>query len=329
MQTRRLGESDLEVSAVALGCWALVGGFNWGPQDRQESRATLRAAHELGVTLFDTAEAYGDGESERLIGEALGNVRDEILLASKVSPSHFAAPDLTAACEESLRNLGTDRLDLYQLHWPTAEVPPAETVGALERLREAGKIRHWGVSNYGPRNLDGLLPHGRPVSNQVAYNLLFRAVEHAILPRCREEGIGVLCYSPIMQGLLAGKFADADAVPDDRARTRHFAGSRPQARHGEAGAEAETFAAVARVRQLADEAGVPMADLALAWLLAREGVSSVIAGARRPEQVEMNARAAALELPADLLARLDEATRPLKEALGPNPDMWQGESRIR
>ena len=330
MQYRTLGNTDIEVSTVAFGCWAIVGGFNWGDQDERDSLAALRAAYDAGVTFFDSAEMYGDGYSEQLVGKALGGVRDQIVIASKVSAANFAPDGLRAACERSLRNLGTDYLDLYQLHWPNRDIPVAETLGVMAELKAEGKIRAIGVSNFGPRDLADALATGVPiVSDQLAYSLLFRAIEFEILPLCAQEGVGVLCYSPMLQGLLTGKFATADDVPHDRARTRHFSSQRPDARHGGAGAEEEMFAAIAQVRRAADLIGQPMANVALAWLLAQAGVTAVIAGGRNPEQARANVAAADLDLSPDLLADLAAATDPLKQSLGPNADMWQAESRIR
>ena len=330
MQYRKLSGTDIEVSSVAFGCWAIVGGFNWGPQEESDSLAALRAAREAGVTLIDTAEAYGDGMSEQLIAKALSDVRDEIVIASKVSGSNFAPEDLREACERSLRNLNTDRMDLYQLHWPNRDIPVEETLGVLDELRAEGKIRAFGVSNFGPQDLAGCLASKYSIcSNQLAYNMLFRAVEFEILPLCVREGISMLCYSPLMQALLTGKFASADDVPEDRARTRHFACTRPQARHTEEGAEAETFDAVGQVRKVAEELGEPMADVCLAWLLAQEGVTAVLVGGRSADQARRNTRAADLTLPADVIEQLSAATDPLKQKLGPNADMWQSESRIR
>lgn len=330
MQYRKLAKTDIEVSTVAFGCWAIVGGFNWGPQDEQDSLAALRAAYESGVTFFDTAEGYGNGYSEQLIAKALGDVRDNMVIATKVSPNHFAPEELHAACERSLRNLKTDRIDLYQLHWPNHDIPIGDTLAILEELKTAGKIRAYGVSNFGPRDLNDLLQTSYSISsNQLAYNLLFRAIEHEIQPICVQADTSILCYSPILQGLLAGKFANADEVPDDRARTRHFTGTRPQARHGEAGAESETFAAIDKIRQIANEIGQPMADVSLAWLLQQPAVTSVITGGRNVEQARLNVRAGDLTLPADVVHCLSEVTEPLKQQLGTNADMWQNPSRMR
>ncbi len=330
MKYRKLARTEMKVSAVCFGCWGIIGGFNWGPQDERDSVDALHVAYDTGITFYDTAEGYGNGQSEQLLARGLGHVRDAIVIATKVSPNHFAPDELRAACERSLRNLNTDRIDLYQLHWPNHETPIDETLGALDALKAEGKIRAYGVSNFGVRDLGEAAAAGKAISsNQLAYSLLFRALEYEILPLCLEHDVSVLTYSSLMQGLLAGKYATADDVQPDRARTRHYSSARPFARHGEAGVEAETFAAVAAIRQIAGELGQPMADIGLAWLIAQPGVTSVIAGARDAAQARGIARAVDLTLSAETLARLSQVTDALKQKLGSNPDMWQGVSRMR
>lgn len=323
MRTRTLGRTDIEVSVVCQGCWSIVGGFNWGAQDREDSLAAISAAFEAGITFFDTATAYGDGESETMLGEALAGHRQEVVLASKVRRRDLAPADLRRSCEDSLRRLKTDVIDLLQIHWPNDDVPVADSLAEMDALRQEGKIRAIGVSNFGRGYLGEALDVGDIQSNQIAYNLLFRAPEHYVLPTCDERNVSVLCYSPIMQGLLAGKFASADEVPEDRARTRHFAGSRPQARHGQAGCEAETFQAVARIKEICDDLGQPMARVAMAWLLAQPAVTSVLAGARNARQARDNAATGDLVLDDATLAALTDATEPVKAALGQSIDMWQ------
>lgn len=330
MQYRRLAKTEIDVSVLSFGCWAIVGGFNWGPQDENDSIAALQAAYQAGINFYDSAEGYGNGYSEQLLAKALGEVRDQIFIATKASPDHFAPGDLRAACERSLQNLQTDRIDLYQLHWPNREVSINETLGVLDELKNEGKIGAYGVSNFGPHDLsEALLCEKTISSNQIAYNLLFRAAEHVVQPLCVANEVSVLCYSPLMQGLLTGKFASAADVPDDRARTRHFSKERLLAKHEEAGLEAETFAAIERIGAIAASVGETMADLSLAWLLTRDGVTSVIVGARNAEQAQRNVGGAELTLSPDIIALLDEATLPLKKRLGPNLDMWQSVSRIR
>jgi aryl-alcohol dehydrogenase-like predicted oxidoreductase len=313
----------MEVSTICFGAWGIVGGFNWGPQKESDSIAALRTAYDCGINFFDTAEAYGNGYSEELIARALGDVRDQVIIASKVARSHLAPTDMRGALERSLSALQTDRIDLYQVHWPNHEIPFEDTFGELEKLQEEGKIRAFGVSNFGKNDLGRALKvTSGIVTNQLAYNLLFRAVEHDIQAVCEESSIGILTYSSIMQGLLTGKFASADDVPVDRARTRHFSSSREQTRHGEAGHEDLTFATIGRIRRIAEDAGIPMADLSLAWLIDQPAVTAAIVGARNARQAESNARAGDQELSADILAALSAATEDLKTAMGPNPDPW-------
>jgi aryl-alcohol dehydrogenase-like predicted oxidoreductase len=314
---------------VALGCWAFAGGRVWGPQDEAESIATVAAALDAGVNFFDTAEGYGDGASEEVLGRALAGRRHEAVIATKVSRRHLSGDDVQRACERSLRLLQTDYIDLYQIHWPSRTVPLDETMEALERLREQGKVRAIGVCNFGVGDLADLAETGRVETNQVPYSLLWRAIEYEIKGRCVDAGMGILPYSPLAQGLLTGKYGSPDEVPEGRARMRFFSGERPQARHGEPGCEAETFAAIERIRHVCDEIGKPMAQVSLAWLLHQPGVTAVLAGARRPEQIQQTAQAADLELSPEAMDELTQATEEIKRILGPNPDMWQSESRFR
>jgi aryl-alcohol dehydrogenase-like predicted oxidoreductase len=322
MEYRRLGESDLDVSVLSFGAWQLGDPGYWGAGGA--AKDAVRAAIDCGVNLFDTAELYGDGESERVLGKALGSKRDSVLIASKIGPQHGAPGQVKPACEASLERLGTDRIDLYQVHWPFGEEHVDEVRLELESLCDEGKVRYLGVSNFGTQDLDRWLPSTLTVSNQLGYNLLFRAIEHEIIPACQRNNLGVLAYMPLMQGLLAGKWRSVEDVPANRRRTRHFAASRDKVRHGEAGEESLTFHTLGQIEAIAEDAGVAMADLAICWLAGKPGVTSVIAGARKPGQVEGNAKA--LERMAELkpvCERLDRVTDLLRERLGPNPDMWK------
>jgi aryl-alcohol dehydrogenase-like predicted oxidoreductase len=202
-------------------------------------------------------------------------------------------------------------------------------MAALERLQEQGKVRAIGVCNFGVGDLDDLFEVGWAEADQVPYSLLWRAIEYEIQPKCVKKGMGILCYSSLALGLLTGKFSSPDDVPDGRARLRLFSGDRPLARHGEPGCEAEAFAAIEEIRRISNELGEPMAAVAVAWLLHRPGVTSVIAGARRTGQIEETARATDLVLPPEVVDRLTEATNEVKRAMGSNPDPWQSESRFR
>ena len=198
----------------------------------------------------------------------------------------------------------------------------------LDDLRRQGKIRVIGVSNFGPDFLTDALAAGAVASNQLPYSLLWRAIEFAIQPMCAKNNVGILCYSPLCQGLLTGKFASADAVPETRARTRLFSSKRPHSRHGEGGCETETFEALAEIGRICKAIHLPMGRVALAWLLAQEAVVSVVAGARTAAQAFDNANAADLKLPPDVLAKLSAATDKVKRAMGSNADFWQGQSRM-
>ncbi len=323
MELRALGGSDLRVSVIGLGCWPLGGGDGWGDVDERQAVATIHAALDSGITFFDTAEAYNDGRSEEIVGKALADRRDRAVIATKIAPRNTEPATLRAHLEASLRRLRTDYVDLYQVHWP---MPPENVEGAvamLEELQSEGKVRTLGISNHGVQQMEKIVWTGCPVaSNQLCYNLLTRAIELEVLPSCRKYGMSVIAYMALMQGLLAGTYASADEVPPFRARTRHFSASRG-ARHGEEGHEQLTFGTIANVRSIAADLGVPMATLSLAWVMANRSVASVLVGSRKPEQLQRNLAAAELALSPETLRALDDASRPLRDAMGPNIDLWQ------
>jgi len=332
MEHATLGGSDLAVSATTMGLWNVAGGVTWGDTDREEAIGAIDAAIDAGITTFDTAEAYGDGASERLLGEAIeGRDRGTLRIATKAWTDNHRADDLKEACRGSLDRLGTDYVDLYYLHYPNESVPFEETFGALAELREEGLIREVGVSNFGVEQL-AEAHDASPVpivANQLPYSLLWRAIEFGVREACLESGTSIVAYSPLAQGLLADAYGSPDEVPDGVARTRHFSGDHPHARHGEDGAEELTFETIDRIRAICADVGRPMADVALAWVLSRAGVESAIAGSSTPEHVRANAAAAGVDLDRAVIERLDDATEGLKVALGPNPDPWQSDSRYR
>ncbi len=330
MRYRNLGDTELEVSTISMGCWGISGGVMWGEQDEKEAIAAIKKAHEMGISFFDTAEAYGNGYSEKLLGKALEGFRNKVKIASKVSDNHLRPSELKISCENSLRRLNTDYLDLYYVHWPNPEIPVEDTIEALEDLKKEGKIRYYGVSNFGVNQLENLLQNTDPGVNQLPYSLLWRAIEYEIKPFCEKWDIGIAAYSPLIHGLLTGKFDSPKEVPDGRARTRHFSRNRRKTRHGEEGAEEETFNTISEIEGICRKYDIEMVKTSLAWPLTKSGVDTVIAGARSPEHVEINAGAAEIELPEEMKKELTEATSSLKEKLGSNPDLWQGkgESRI-
>jgi len=329
MEYRKIGQSNLKVSVISMGCWAIAGDSTWGPQKESDAINAIYAALDAGINFFDTAEIYGDGYSEELLGRTLTKRRKEVIIATKVSPHHLRPKDLIKSCENSLRRLKTDYIDLYYIHWPNREIPIEETLSTMEKLKREGKIRVLGCSNFGKIDLTELLKKGRVEADQLPYSLLWRVIENEIQPLCIKNNIAITCYSPLAQGLLTGKFNSPDEVPEGRARTRHFSSNRPQARHKEAGAEKETFEVLGEIKKICKKINIPMAQVSLAWLLSRRGVASIIAGARNPEQVKINAKTADLTLPQEILEKLTLITEDLKNKLGNNPDMWQSDSRIR
>lgn len=329
MRYRKLGQTDLNVSVICQGTWSLATRDKfWDGQDRADSVAAIRAGLDAGVNFFDTAPAYGDGESEEILGEALGARRREAIVATKVAPADLEPDRLRLSCERSLCALRTDCIDLYQIHWPNKSLPLEPALETLEALCREGKIRHVGVSNFGAGYLADAIRIGRIETNQVPYSLLWRAVEFEIRPVCVAHRIGILCYNPLAQGLLTGKFRTADEVPEKRARTRLFSSKRKLTRHGETGCEEETFAVLAEIGEMARERGVSMGHLSLAWLLGQPAIASAVVGARNAAQAADNAAAAEIELDEAFVSRLSRITEPVKQAIGCNADPWEHVSRM-
>lgn len=329
MQYRQLGNSDIQVSPIAVGFWGIVGGDYWGEQDEKDTIATVHSALDAGINFFDTAEGYGGGYSEQMLGRALKDRRDEAIIASKVSADNLTPDDLRTACERSLKHLQTDVIDLYQVHWPNHDLPFEDTMSTLLDLQQEGKIRVIGVSNFGKLDMPEMLQYGRYDSNQLPYSLLWRALEFDIQPQCVENNISILPYSPLNQALLTGRYTNADEMPYQRTRTRHFSGDRQDSRHGLPGFEDETFTALDEIREICADIGEEMVHVALAWLLHKPAVTSVLAGARTPKHIASNVKAGSLKLSEETMQRLDDATETLKQKLGADPDMWQNAQNTR
>ena len=329
LQYKNLGQTDIKVSVLALGCWPFAGGMEWGDQSDDDSISAVREALDSGINLFDTAEGYGSGHSEQVLGRGLAGRRHEAVVATKVSPDHLSAGKVVEACERSLKNLGTDYVDLYQVHWPNWDVPLEETMGALERLKSDGKVRAIGVSNFGVRDLSDVLAVGEIVTDQMPYSLLWRAIESEIQPLCVARGVGIICYTPLAQGMLTGRYSTADDVPEGVARTRHFSADRPNARHDEPGVESELLDAIGAVRAIAEDVGEPMANVALAWARQQSGVTSSLVGARSAAEVRLNLPSLDVTISDATLAELSAATETLKQKLGRSPDMWHTPGRMR
>jgi len=330
VQYKSLGTTDIKVSEFALGCWPFAGGSVWGPQDDNVSIATVHAALDKGITFFDTAEGYDDdSHSEEVLGRALVGRRGEAVIATKIGAPHLV-PDLAEqTCEASLQKLQTDYIDLYQIHWPNHDVVVEDSIAALLKLRDAGKIRSIGVCNFGVQDLTAALESAEIVTDQLPYNLLWRPIEVEIQPTCLENNVGLICYSPLAQGLLTGRYASVDEVPDGLSRSRLFGKSRPLANHGEDGCETEAFDAIAQIIEIAVELGEHPAKVALAWVRSRPGITSLLVGARSPDELDLNIPAFEYDLPQGIADRLSAATEPVKAKLGSNADMWSGDNRMR
>ena len=330
MRYATLGNTGIEVSRMALGCWPFAGGRVWGPQDDNDSIAAVHASLAAGVNFFDTAEGYSDdANSEEVLGRALVGRRDEAVVATKISDANLHPSMVAEHCEDSLERMQTDYIDLYQIHWPNHDVPVADTMAELLKLQDSGKVRALGVCNFAVQDLTDILECGAIVTNQLPYNLIWRALEFAIKPTCVANDVGIICYSPLQQGLLTGRYATADDVPAGLSRTRHFNKDREQAIHGEEGCEDETFAAIAAVLKIAEEVGEHPAKLSLAWLLAQEGVTSLLVGARNAGEVALNTPSFDYDLPDGVEAALSAATSELKQILGENADFWRSPGRMR
>jgi aryl-alcohol dehydrogenase-like predicted oxidoreductase len=334
MEQRQCGKSGLVLPALGIGCWSFGGNGQdyWGEQDARDEAIVIEAALEHGAVYLDTAEGYNNGRSEEALGRALKGRRAEAIIGSKVSPDN-ARPDLLREhCEASLRRLGTEYIDLYMVHWPLPEEMVTPAFETLARLREEGKIRFIGLSNFGPQQLRQVAATGVEVaSNQVYYNLLSRAIEFEILPECERMGIGVIGYMPLQQGLLTGKYQSLDAVPDVRLRTRHFSGGRALSRHGGPGAEAEVNEILAELHQIAGQVGLPMTRIALSWAAHRPGITCALTGIRTREQLVEAVDGVSVQLSPEVMSRLTTLTETLKNTLGTDADYFQGQvnSRIR
>lgn len=307
----------------------------WGEQEERNSKEAVDAALDSGINLFDTAEAYGSGSSEEVLGRALKGKRERAVIATKASGPTFAPEELRNACEGSLRRLDTDYIDLYQLHWPRRKaVPHEEIIDGVRQLQQEGKIRYFGVCNYGPGDLAESLPaeeetpDARVISNQLAYSLLWRSIEYEVIPICRAHNIGILTYSTLIHGLLTGKYLTPEEFPGIRARTLHFSSNRDEVRHGQEGQEELTFRTLRDIKSLCDEAGVDMVTAAYGWAAHQPGISSVLAGARNAEQVRKNARAGTYSFPGGFLEKLTKVTAAIRRVFGAQLDMWEVPGRI-
>jgi aryl-alcohol dehydrogenase-like predicted oxidoreductase len=323
MNTVRLGITDLQVTPIAFGTWQLGG--EWGAFDEQQALTAIRHARELGINLFDTAQAYGFGASERLLAKALGDElterRDELVIATKgglrIDEQRGLVRDSSAGwlrhgVEESLQALGVEHIDLYQVHWPDPQTPFAETAQALEGLVKEGKIRHAGVSNFDTSQM-AEFARTRPVETlQPPYHLFRREIEADILPYAREHDIGVLVYGTVGHGLLTGTMNETTTfAPDDwRSQSPLFEGLTFE----------RNLRTVEDLQRFARDRGHSVSQLAIAWALANPAVDVAIVGSRRASHIEDSVGALELRLsPADM-AEIDRLMSGAVPVAGPSPE---------
>jgi aryl-alcohol dehydrogenase-like predicted oxidoreductase len=313
MEYRHLGKSGLVISEIAYGNWITHG----SQVEEQAAVACVRAALDEGITTFDTADVYAGGRAEEVLGRALHGVRRESLeiftklywpMGSGRNDRGLSRKHITESVHASLRRLQTDYIDLYQAHRYDYETPIEETMRAFDDLIRAGKVLYIGVSEWRAEQIGaalkvaGELGLDRIVSNQPQYNMLWRVIEAEVVPLCEKEGIGQIVFSPIAQGVLTGKYQPGAAPPADSRATD------PSGSNFIKGFLTDgTLTAVQRLKPLADEAGLSLAQLAVAWVLQNPNVSAAIIGATRPEQVRENVKASGVRLDAGLMRRIDEA----------------------
>ena len=320
MRYVRLGKTDLEVSAIAFGTWAFGG--DWGSFDEDESKAAIRHALDLGVTFFDTAQAYGFGVSERLLADALWERvrRDDVIVATKgglrmegkTLLRDASARWLRQGVESSLRNLRTDYIDLYQVHWPDPRTPPQETARVFEDLVREGKVRHAGVSNYDAKQMDEPARYGRVETLQPPYHMFRRDIEAQILPYTAEHDIGVLIYGPLAHGLLSGRMTTETKFQNDdwRNHSSDFTGKSFR----------QNLHVIERLKKYADGRGITLPQLAVAWTISHPAVQVAIVGARRASQLDGTLSAAEVRLSErdrEEIARILSETVPVT---GPSPE---------
>jgi len=308
MEFRKLGDSDLEVSEISLGSWLTYS----GGVEREHTEACTRAAFDAGINFFDTANIYGVGAAETAWGEILSNFdRDSYILATKLffpmseDSGGLSKQEIHKQIDASLERLQTDYVDLYQCHRPDPDTPIEETMEGFAEVIEAGKVREIGFSEWTVEQIEASLevPNTKKfVSSQPQYNMIWRAPEAEVIPFCEEHGISQIVWSPLAQGVLTGKYKPGEPPPEDsRAASEEMGGMMDRYRAD------EVLEGVQRLVPIAEQTGMSMVTMALAWCLRQENLASAIIGASRPEQVHQNAEASGVELSQDTLDAIDEA----------------------
>ncbi len=318
MQTRQLGNTDIQITPIIMGTWQ-AGKKMWAGIEDEESIKAIREAVETGITTIDTAEVYGAGHSEKIVAQALKDIRHKVVYATKVFANHLKYDQVIQACNNSLTNLETDYLDLYQIHWPSGTwdseiVPIEETMKALNDLKKQGKIRAIGVSNFSKTQLAEAMQYGEIESVQPPYSLFWRVVEKEIQPYCADKNISILAYSSLAQGILTGKFGDNPefAEGDHRKDNRLF-----QSPHWQ-----KVQTALTQLQSFADQYNCSLAQLAIAWLI-KQPQSNAIVGARNSQQVKENAQAGEIKLTTEDIKKISDIGTQVAQDFDDNPVMWK------
>jgi aryl-alcohol dehydrogenase-like predicted oxidoreductase len=307
MQYRKLGTSDLTVSSIGLGTW-VFGGDHWGPTVIDKSIAAIRAAIDAGVNLIDTAPAYGIGRAEEIVGKAIKGRRESVIIATKCGVqregkkfSYSLAPAVVREeIEASLRRLGLDRIDLYQCHWPDPKTPIEETMSELLKIKDEGKIRYIGVSNFDITLLERALAVAPVVSLQPHYSLLERKIEQSILPFCMENQIGIISYGTLGSGILTGKYPEPPCFSKGDCRNFFYMFYKEPY-------WSRTQLLLEEMKNISSARNAPLSQVAINWARQQEGVTSTLVGARTAEQAIMNAGAGAWTLSKEELASITTA----------------------
>ncbi len=313
-----IGKSDLKASKIILGTWQ-AGRDMWADISDQDTMRAIRGCLDLGINTIDTAIIYGSGHSEQIIGQALNGVaRDSYYLATKVFADKLQYQQVLAECDKSLRNLKTEYIDLYQIHWPSGAfgseiVPIEETMEALNELKDTGKIKHIGVSNFSKTQIEEALKYGEIVSNQPPYSLIWRPYDKETNPYCRKHNIAILSYSPLAQGILTGKFTrDHVFKPGDHRSRNKFM-------------EPENFSLVEEVliglQSYADKYKTTLGDIALNWLISQPNTFAIV-GARNLAQVEQNVKCCDFTLTTAELNEIDRLSEIVTKRMDQTGNLW-------
>ena len=322
MQYRKLGHSDLEVSAITFGAWA-AGGWMWGSTDRNEAIDAIKASYEVGVTSIDTAPIYGQGVSEEIVGEGIkGYSRDKVQILTKFGMrwdlakgdfgfssfkndgeaidiyKYAGKESIIHECEQSLKRLGTDYIDLYQIHWPDSTTPIDETFEAVGRLIEQGKVRFAGVCNYDAAQMAEAEKTLQLVSNQIPFSMVNRGIEKETVPYCIENNKSILAYSPLERGLLTGKITSDYKFKEGDHRAGHA--------HFQPDFIAKTNQLLDKIKPIAEQHNASLGQLVLRWTIERPGITIALAGARNAEQAVQNAKAIDISLSKEELKTIDD-----------------------